>query len=138
MQSEKFPLVFAGHVDHGKSTIIGRLLSETGSLPEGKLEAIKNYCRLNSRPFEYAFLIDALKDEQSQGITIDTPSRHMICIHFGKILMAIVVAKIRLIIQKSTKSNSKILLSLTISSFFKSNGEVITENLEKSSQLVEF
>ena len=72
MQSEKFPLVFAGHVDHGKSTIIGRLLSETGSLPEGKLEAIKNYCRLNSRPFEYAFLIDALKDEQSQGITIDT------------------------------------------------------------------
>ena len=41
MQSEKFPLVFAGHVDHGKSTIIGRLLSETGSLPEGKLEAIK-------------------------------------------------------------------------------------------------
>ncbi len=72
MQTEKFPIVFAGHVDHGKSTIIGRLLSETGSLPEGKLEAIKNYCRLNSRPFEYAFLIDALKDEQSQGITIDT------------------------------------------------------------------
>ena len=72
MQSEKFPIVFAGHVDHGKSTIIGRLLSETGSLPEGKLETIKNYCRLNSRPFEYAFLIDALKDEQSQGITIDT------------------------------------------------------------------
>ena len=72
MQNEKFPIVFAGHVDHGKSTIIGRLLSETGSLPDGKLEAIKNYCRLNSRPFEYAFLIDALKDEQSQGITIDT------------------------------------------------------------------
>lgn len=72
MQSEKFPIVFAGHVDHGKSTIIGRLLCETESLPEGKLEAIKNYCRLNSRPFEYAFLIDALKDEQSQGITIDT------------------------------------------------------------------
>lgn len=72
MQTEKFPIVFAGHVDHGKSTIIGRLLSETGSLPEGKLESIKNYCKLNSRPFEYAFLIDALKDEQSQGITIDT------------------------------------------------------------------
>ena len=72
MQTEKFPIVFAGHVDHGKSTIIGRLLSETESLPEGKLEAIKNYCKTNSRPFEYAFLIDALKDEQSQGITIDT------------------------------------------------------------------
>ena len=72
MQTEKFPIVFAGHVDHGKSTIIGRLLSETGSLPEGKLEAVKNYCKTNSRPFEYAFLIDALKDEQAQGITIDT------------------------------------------------------------------
>ncbi|HNW82242.1 MAG TPA: GTP-binding protein [bacterium] len=72
MNCEKFPLVFAGHVDHGKSTIIGRLLIETGNLPDGKLEAIKNYCKINSRPFEYAFLIDALKDEQSQGITIDT------------------------------------------------------------------
>lgn len=72
MDTEKFPLVFAGHVDHGKSTIIGRLLHETGNLPEGKLAAIKSYCETNSRPFEYAFLIDALKDEQAQGITIDT------------------------------------------------------------------
>ena len=72
MNTEKLPLVFAGHVDHGKSTIIGRLLIETGNLPDGKLEAIRSYCKMNSRPFEYAFLIDALKDEQSQGITIDT------------------------------------------------------------------
>lgn len=72
MDTEKFPLVFVGHVDHGKSTIIGRLLHETGNLPEGKLAAIKSYCETNSRPFEYAFLIDALKDEQAQGITIDT------------------------------------------------------------------
>ncbi|MBP5435704.1 50S ribosome-binding GTPase [bacterium] len=72
MDSEKFPLVFVGHVDHGKSTIIGRLLHETGNLPDGKLAAIKSYCETNSRPFEYAFLIDALKDEQAQGITIDT------------------------------------------------------------------
>jgi bifunctional enzyme CysN/CysC len=40
-------------------------------LPEGKLEQIKEFCKNNSRPFEYAFLLDALKDEQSQGITID-------------------------------------------------------------------
>ncbi|NTU52395.1 MAG: adenylyl-sulfate kinase [Chlorobiaceae bacterium] len=65
-------IVIVGHVDHGKSTVIGRLLADTGSLPEGKLESVKESCRRNSRPFEYAFLLDALKDEQAQGITIDT------------------------------------------------------------------
>ncbi|NOX19553.1 MAG: adenylyl-sulfate kinase [Chlorobi bacterium] len=65
-------IVIAGHVDHGKSTVIGRLLADTGSLPEGKLEFVKQQCQLNARPFEYAFLLDALKDEQSQGITIDS------------------------------------------------------------------
>lgn len=68
---EELKLVIAGHVDHGKSTIIGRLLADTHSLPDGKLEAVKENCRRNSKPFEYAFLLDALKDEQSQGITID-------------------------------------------------------------------
>lgn len=65
-------IVIVGHVDHGKSTVIGKLLADTNSLPEGKLESVKEFCRLNSRPFEYAFLLDALKDEQAQGITIDT------------------------------------------------------------------
>ena len=65
-------IVIVGHVDHGKSTVIGRLLADTGSLPEGRLEAVRESCRRNSRPFEYAFLLDALKDEQAQGITIDT------------------------------------------------------------------
>lgn len=64
-------LVIGGHVDHGKSTIIGRLLADTGSLPDGKLEAVRANCARNSKPFEYAFLLDALKDEQAQGITID-------------------------------------------------------------------
>ena len=68
---ERLSLVVAGHVDHGKSTIVGRLLTDTGSLPKGKLEQIKAYCERNAKPFEYAFLLDALKDEQSQGITID-------------------------------------------------------------------
>ncbi|MFH1367674.1 MAG: GTP-binding protein [Elusimicrobiota bacterium] len=65
-------IVIVGHVDHGKSTVIGRLLADTGSLPKGKLEFVKEMCQKNSKPFEYAFLLDALKDEQSQGITIDT------------------------------------------------------------------
>ncbi len=69
--ARRLHLVIGGHVDHGKSTIIGRLLADTGSLPEGKLEAVRANCERNSKPFEYAFLLDALKDEQAQGITID-------------------------------------------------------------------
>lgn len=65
-------IVITGHVDHGKSTIIGRLLADTDSLPEGKLNQVRETCRRNARPFEYAFLLDALKEEQAQGITIDT------------------------------------------------------------------
>lgn len=69
---ERMNIVIVGHVDHGKSTLIGRLLADTNSLPVGKLEQIKRTCELNSKPFEYAFLLDALVDEQAQGITIDT------------------------------------------------------------------
>ncbi len=72
MYREQMNIVIAGHVDHGKSTVIGRLLADTGSLPSGKLESVRERCRKSSKPFEYAFLLDALKDEQSQGITIDT------------------------------------------------------------------
>jgi len=64
-------IIFVGHVDHGKSTVIGRLLAETNALPKGKLEKIKSFCERNAKPFEYAFLLDALSDEQAQGITID-------------------------------------------------------------------
>ena len=71
-QREQMNVVIVGHVDHGKSTLVGRLLADTGSLPEGKLEAVKEQCKRNAKPFEYAFLLDALKDEQTQGITIDT------------------------------------------------------------------
>jgi bifunctional enzyme CysN/CysC len=69
---DKMNIVIVGHVDHGKSTVVGRLLADTGSLPEGKLEQVKAECKRNAKPFEYAFLLDALKDEQAQGITIDS------------------------------------------------------------------
>ncbi|HEG42736.1 MAG TPA: adenylyl-sulfate kinase [Phycisphaerales bacterium] len=69
---ERMDIVIAGHVDHGKSTVIGRLLADTNSLPDGKLDQVRETCRQNAKPFEYAFLLDALKDEQSQGITIDS------------------------------------------------------------------
>jgi bifunctional enzyme CysN/CysC len=68
---ERLYIVVVGHVDHGKSTVVGRLLADTHSLPDGKLERVRATCDRTGRPFEYAFLLDALKDEQSQGITID-------------------------------------------------------------------
>lgn len=69
---DQMNVVIVGHVDHGKSTLVGRLLADTGSLPDGKLDAVRANCARNAKPFEYAFLLDALKDEQAQGITIDT------------------------------------------------------------------
>src|SRR5690242_3660412 len=70
----KLPLrvVFVGHVDHGKSTLIGRILHDTDSLPEGKIEQVKKACAEEGMEFEFAFVLDALLEEQSQNITIDT------------------------------------------------------------------
>src|SRR5260370_39718685 len=65
-------IVIVGHVDHGKSTLVGRLLHETGSLPEGKLEMLKAVSARRGMPFEGSFLLDALQTERDQGITIDT------------------------------------------------------------------
>src|SRR5438034_11777571 len=65
-------VVFVGHVDHGKSTLIGRILDDTGSLPEGKVEEIKKACAAEGMEFEFAFLLDALLEEQKQNVTIDT------------------------------------------------------------------
>ena len=65
-------IVIVGHVDHGKSTLIGRLLHETGSLPDGKFETLKAVSERRGMPFEWSFLLDSLQTERDQGITIDT------------------------------------------------------------------
>lgn len=65
-------VVFVGHVDHGKSTLIGRIFYDTHSLPEGKVEQIQAACKEEGMDFEYAFLLDSLLEEQEQNITIDT------------------------------------------------------------------
>jgi len=70
--SQKLKIVIVGHVDHGKSTLIGRLLFDTHSLPDGKIEQIQKACAAEGMDFEYAFLLDALLEEQEQNITIDT------------------------------------------------------------------
>src|SRR5207248_931142 len=74
MTKELPPLrvVFVGHVDHGKSTLIGRILHDTESLPEGKIEMVKTACAAEGMEFEFAFVLDALLEEQKQNVTIDT------------------------------------------------------------------
>lgn len=66
------PIVIVGHVDHGKSTLIGRLLYDTGSLPPEKFAEIQKSSELLGRPVEFAFVMDCLEEERSRGITIDT------------------------------------------------------------------
>ncbi len=64
-------VVIVGHVDHGKSTLVGRLLHETGALDEGRVEAVAEMCRRRGMPFEWAFVTDALQAERDQAVTID-------------------------------------------------------------------
>lgn len=64
-------VVIVGHVDHGKSTLLGRLLSDTGQIFPERIEKVKKICEKSGKRFEFAFLLDAFEEEQSQGITID-------------------------------------------------------------------
>ena len=72
IDAPRLKIVFVGHVDHGKSTLIGRILHDTDSLPEGKIASIQQACAAEGMEFEYAFLLDALLEEQAQNVTIDT------------------------------------------------------------------
>ncbi|MGZ3807867.1 MAG: GTP-binding protein, partial [Bacteriovorax sp.] len=64
-------IVIAGHVDHGKSTLVGRLLSDTNQIFPERIAKVKNICEKSGKRFEFAFLLDAFEEEQNQGITID-------------------------------------------------------------------
>lgn len=85
--AEQLKIVIVGHVDHGKSTLVGRLLHDTGSLPAGKLEQLQAVARHRGTPFEWANLMDSLQAERDQNVTIDTaqiwfrtPKRHYVII----------------------------------------------------------
>src|SRR3974377_728255 len=80
-------IVIVGHVDHGKSTLVGRLLHETGSLPDGKLESLKAVSARRGMPFEWSFLLDALQTERvwvspvrTSQIRFRTPPRDFLLI----------------------------------------------------------
>ena len=71
-KKETVKIVIIGHVDHGKSTLIGRLLFETNSLPKGKIEEIKKISRTLGKDTELAYLADQLREERVRSATIDT------------------------------------------------------------------
>ena len=69
---ESLKFVIVGHVDHGKSTLIGRLLFDTHSLPPDRMQEIEEASRELGHETEFAYLMDNLREEREQGITIDT------------------------------------------------------------------
>lgn len=71
-QKSKLSIVIVGHVDHGKSTLIGRLLHDTDSLPNGKLEELKKFSEKRGMDLEWSFILDAFQAERDQAVTIDT------------------------------------------------------------------
>ncbi len=71
-ERENLKLVIVGHIDHGKSTLMGRLFYDTGCLPDEKFEEIRKVSEQLGRKIEFAHVMDHLKEEREQGITIDT------------------------------------------------------------------
>jgi len=73
--AEKKPhlnLVTIGHVDHGKSTLVGRLLFDTGAVRDEQMRKLKELAKeLKKETFEFAFVMDKLKEERERGVTID-------------------------------------------------------------------
>lgn len=69
---EHINIVFIGHVDHGKSTTVGRLLFDSGNIEEQVMRKLKDKAeQLGKGGFEFAFVMDNLKEEQERGVTID-------------------------------------------------------------------
>ena len=72
IKERAFPIVIVGHIDHGKSTLIGCMLHDTDSLPTGKVEELQASCDRRGAPFEWSFVLDALQLERDQAITVDS------------------------------------------------------------------
>ncbi|MBI4014665.1 MAG: elongation factor 1-alpha, partial [Candidatus Aenigmarchaeota archaeon] len=63
-------LVTIGHVDHGKSTLVGRILFDTGNVREDAMRKLKEQAKeLKKETFEFAFVMDRLKEERERGVT---------------------------------------------------------------------
>ncbi len=72
MVKEHFNVVFIGHVDHGKSTTVGRLLFDAGGIDEQTMRKLREEAAANGKVgFEFAYTMDTLKEERERGVTID-------------------------------------------------------------------
>ncbi|MBY0358408.1 MAG: adenylyl-sulfate kinase [Candidatus Obscuribacterales bacterium] len=65
-------IVVVGHVDHGKSTLLARIMLQLECIPEDKIQRVQDYCQSKGSSFEPAFLLDAFHEEQEQGVSIET------------------------------------------------------------------
>ncbi|MEK6934398.1 MAG: translation elongation factor EF-1 subunit alpha [Nanoarchaeota archaeon] len=71
-QKPHLNVVFVGHVDSGKSTTLGRLMYDSGKLDDQTLRNLKQKAKEVGKPgFEFAFVMDNLKEERERGVTID-------------------------------------------------------------------
>ncbi len=71
-EKEHMNIVFIGHIDSGKSTSVGRILYETGAIPEQTLKKLKEEAeKMGKATFEFAFIMDTIKEERERGVTID-------------------------------------------------------------------
>jgi len=72
-------IVFVGHVDHGKSTTIGRLMYDSGNLPEQELEKYREEAKKHGKVgFEFAYVMDRFKEERERGVTIDLSYKKLV------------------------------------------------------------
>ena len=75
-EKEHINVAVIGHVDHGKSTLIGRLLYEAGQIPEHIIEQYRKEAQEKGKAtFEFAWVMDRLKEERERGVTIDVAHR---------------------------------------------------------------
>src|SRR3989344_4386946 len=78
-QKPNMNIVFVGHVDHGKSTTVGRLIYDTGGLPEQELVKLKEEAKKHGKAgFEFAYVMDSVKEERERGVTIDLSYKKVI------------------------------------------------------------
>jgi len=72
-------VVFVGHVDHGKSTCVGRLMYDSGVIPEQEMKKLKEEAQKHGKVgFEFAFVMDKIKEERERGVTIDLSYQKLI------------------------------------------------------------
>ncbi len=78
-QKPHINIVFVGHVDHGKSTTVGRLIYDSGGIDEQTMRKLTETAKQVGKPgFEFAFIMDQLKEERERGLTIDLMHRKFV------------------------------------------------------------